>query len=77
MYQSRVAALLKDSWFKTLLNMLKRMEMEPITPNIMLKRLMLHYQEVLTHHIIRKSLTYLEEHIPNLDSRFLLLYTEM
>ncbi|KAA2272149.1 phosphotransferase [Staphylococcus sp. HMSC068D03] len=72
MYQSRVAALLKKiHGSKPLLNMLKRMEMEPITPNIMLKKINASLsREVLTHHIIRKSLTYLEEHIPNLDSRF-------
>ena len=36
----------------------------------MLKRNASLSREVLTHHIIRKSLTYLEEHIPNLDSAF-------
>ena len=51
--------------------MLKRMEMEPITPNIMLKKINASLsRDVLTHHIIRKALTYLEDHIPNLDSRF-------
>lgn len=72
MSQRRVAELLKKiHGSKPLLNMLKRMEMEPITPNIMLKKINASLsREVLTHHIIRKALTYLEDHIPNLDSRF-------
>ncbi len=41
------------------------MEMEPITPEIMLNKINASLsREVLTHHIVRKSLTYLEEHIP-------------
>ncbi|HFD6112296.1 TPA: phosphotransferase family protein, partial [Staphylococcus aureus] len=56
---------------RPLLSMLKRMEMEPITPEIMLNKINASLsREVLTHHIVRKSLTYLEEHIPSLDSRF-------
>lgn len=72
MSQRRVAELLKKiHGSKPLLNMLKRMEMEPITPNIMLKKINASLsRNVLTHHIIRKALTYLEDHIPNLDSRF-------
>ncbi|MGX0916344.1 thiamine kinase-like enzyme [Staphylococcus sp. AtDRG32] len=72
MSQRRVAGLLKKiHGSKPLLNMLKRMEMEPITPNIMLKKINASLsRDVLTHHIIRKALTYLEDHIPNLDSRF-------
>jgi thiamine kinase-like enzyme len=72
MSQRRVAELLKKiHGSKPLLNMLKRMEMEPITPNIMLKKINASLsRDVLTHHIIRKALTYLEDHIPNLDSRF-------
>ena len=72
MSQRRVAELQKKiHGSKPLLNMLKRMEMEPITPNIMLKKINASLsRDVLTHHIIRKALTYLEDHIPNLDSRF-------
>ena len=72
MSQRRVAELLKKiHGSKPLLNMLKRMEMEPITPNIMLKKINASLsRDVLTHHIIRKALTYLEDHIPNLDSCF-------
>ena len=72
MSQRRVAELLKKiHGSKPLLNMLKRMEMEPITPNIMLKKINASLsRDVLTHHIIRKALIYLEDHIPNLDSRF-------
>lgn len=72
MTQSRVAQLLKKiHTSKTLLKMLKRMEMEPITPEIMLRKINASLsRDVLTHHIIRKSLTYLEEHIPEIDARF-------
>lgn len=72
MKQTRVAHLLKKIHSsRPLLNMLKRMEMEPITPEIMLNKINASLsREVLTHHIVRKSLTYLEEHIPSLDSRF-------
>ena len=61
MSQRRVAELLKKiHGSKPLLNMLKRMEMEPITPNIMLKKINASLsRDVLTHHIIRKALTYL------------------
>lgn len=58
--------------------MLKRMEMEPITPAIMLNKINASLsREVLSHHIVRKALIYLEEHIPNLDARFLQSYMEM
>lgn len=72
MHQKRVAQLLKKIHnSKTLLNMLKRMEMEPITPSIMLRKINASLsREVLTHHVVRKALTYLEEHLPVLDSRF-------
>ena len=75
MKQTRVAHLLKKIHnSRPLLSMLKRMEMEPITPEIMLNKINASLsREVLTHHIVRKSLTYLEEHIPSLDSRFSLL----
>ncbi len=79
MKQTRVAHLLKKIHnSRPLLSMLKRMEMEPITPEIMLNKINASLsREVLTHHIVRKSLTYLEEHIPSLDSRFSLLYMVM
>ncbi|AGU55427.1 phosphotransferase family protein [Staphylococcus aureus] len=72
MKQIRVAHLLKKIHnSRPLLSMLKRMEMEPITPEIMLNKINASLsREVLTHHIVRKSLTYLEEHMPSLDSRF-------
>ena len=72
MHQKRVAQLLKKIHnSQTLLNMLKRMEMEPITPTIMLRKINASLsREVLTHHVVRKALTYLEEHLPVLDSRF-------
>ena len=72
MHQKRVAQLLKKIHnSKTLLNMLKRMEMEPITPTIMLRKINASLsREVLTNHVVRKALTYLEEHLPILDSRF-------
>ena len=72
MHQKRVAQLLKKIHnSKTLLNMLKRMEMEPITPTIMLRKINASLsRDVLTHHVVRKALTYLEEHLPILDSRF-------
>lgn len=72
MYEQRVANLLKKIHSsRTLLNMLKRMEMEPITPDILLNKINASLsREVLTHHVIRKALTYLEDHMPNLDPRF-------
>lgn len=72
MKQTRVAHLLKKIHnSRPLLSMLKRMEMEPITPEIMLNKINASLsREVLTHHIVRKSLIYLEEHMPSLDSRF-------
>ena len=72
MQQPRVAKILKKIHnSKPLLTMLKRMEMEPITPEIMLNKINASLsREVLTHHVVRKALTYLEDHIPNLDSRF-------
>ncbi|CAL28260.1 hypothetical protein SCA_1356 [Staphylococcus carnosus subsp. carnosus TM300] len=51
--------------------MLKRMEMEPITPDILYQKINTSLsRQVLSHHVIRKALTYLEEHKPNLDPRF-------
>ncbi len=72
MPQTRVTNLLKKIHSsKTLLNMLKRMEMEPITPEIMLSKINASLsREVWTHHVVRKALTYLEAHIPQLDPRF-------
>lgn len=72
MKQNRVALLLKkihDS--RPLLTMLKRMGMEPITPQIMFKKINASLsREVMTHHIVRKALIYLEEHMPEFDPRF-------
>lgn len=72
MKENRVALLLKKIHnSKTLLNMLKRMEMEPITPEIMLNKINASLsREVLTHHVTRKALTYLEDNIPDMDPRF-------
>ncbi len=72
MHEQRVAHLLKKIHnSRTLLNMLKRMEMEPITPDILLNKINASLsREVLTHHVVRKALTYLEDHMPNLDPRF-------
>ena len=72
MNQTRVAELLhKIHGSRPLLTMLKRMEMEPITPEIMLNKINASLsREVLTHHVVRRALTYLEDHIPNLDARF-------
>jgi thiamine kinase-like enzyme len=72
MHEERVAQLMKKIHnSKTLLNMLKRMEMEPITPDIMLNKINASLsREVLTHHVVRKALTYLEDHLPSLDPRF-------
>lgn len=72
MYEQRVANLLKKIHSsKTLLNMLKCMEMNPITPDILLNKINASLsREVLTHHVIRKALTYLEDHMPCLDPRF-------
>lgn len=72
MNQTRVAELLhKIHGSRPLLTMLKRMEMEPITPDIMLNKINVSLsREVLTHHVVRRALTYLEDHIPNLDARF-------
>lgn len=72
MNQTRVAKLLKKIHSsKTLLTMLKRMEMEPITPDILYQKINTSLsRQVLSHHVIRKALTYLEEHKPNLDPRF-------
>ena len=79
MKQTRVAHLLKKIHnSRPLLSMLKRMEMEPITPEIMLNKINASLsREVLTHHIVRKSLTYLEEHIPSLDSRFSVVHGDV
>ena len=75
MDQTRVAQLLnKIHSSKPLLTMLKRMEMEPITPEIMLNKINASLSRSFNHHVVRKALTYLEDHIPNLDSRFLLSY---
>src|SRR5699024_5376738 len=65
MYEQRVANLLKKIHSsKTLLNMLKRMEMYPITPDILLNKINASLsREVLTHHVVRKALTYLEDHM--------------
>ena len=50
--------------------MLKRMEMEPITPDILYQKINTSLsRQVLTHHVVRKALTYLEEHKPELDPR--------
>ena len=58
--------------------MLKRMEMYPITPDILLNKINASLsREVLTHHVVRKALTYLEDHMPSLDPRFLQLSMEM
>lgn len=56
MKQTRVAHLLKKIHnSRPLLSMLKRMEMEPITPEIMLNKINASLsREVLTHHIVRK-----------------------
>ncbi len=72
MHEQRVAQLLKKIHnSKTLLNMLKRMEMEPITPDILLNKINASLsRDVLTHHVVRKALTYLEDHMPVLDPRF-------
>ena len=72
MYEQRVANLLKKIHSsKTLLNMLKRMEMYPITPDILLNKINASLsREVLTHNEVRKALTYLEDHMPSLDPRF-------
>ncbi|SNV03088.1 choline kinase [Staphylococcus piscifermentans] len=72
MNQTRVAKLLKKIHSsKTLLTMLKRMEMEPITPDILYQKINTSLsRQVLTHHVVRKALTYLEEHKPELDPRF-------
>ena len=53
----RVAQLLnKIHSSKPLLTMLKRMEMEPITPEIMLNKINASLsREVLTHHVVRKA----------------------
>lgn len=72
MNQTRVAKLLKKIHSsKTLLSMLKRMEMEPITPDILYHKINTSLsRQVLSHHVVRKALTYLEEHKPHLDPRF-------
>lgn len=72
MQQRRVANLLKKIHSsRTLLNMLKRMEMEPITPEIMLRKINASLsRDVMTHYTVRKALNYLEDHMPQLDSRF-------
>ncbi|UXR79113.1 MULTISPECIES: phosphotransferase family protein [unclassified Staphylococcus] len=72
MGQARVAHLLKKIHrSQPLLTMLKRMEMAPITPEIMLNKINASLsRDVLTHHVVRKALIYLEDHIPNLDPRF-------
>ena len=55
MKQTRVAHLLKKIHnSRPLLSMLKRMEMEPITPEIMLNKINASLsREVLTHHIVK------------------------
>ncbi|WP_215416114.1 hypothetical protein, partial [Escherichia coli] len=45
--------------------------MEPISPDIMLNKINSSLsREVLTPYVVRRVLTYLEDHIPNLDARF-------
>ncbi|MGV3244235.1 phosphotransferase [Staphylococcus sp. 11261D007BR] len=72
MQENRVAYLLKKIHSSDpLLVMLKRMEMEPITPEIMLSKINASLsREVMSHHVVRKALIYLEEHVPEFDPRF-------
>lgn len=72
MHSQRVAKLLKKiHQSKPLLTMLKRMEMKPMYPELLLKKINSSLsRQVLTHHVIRRALTYLEDHMPNLDPRF-------
>jgi thiamine kinase-like enzyme len=63
-YKAAFQYQLQDQQSLHLPNLLRTTHPYQIITNYSLSR------EVLTHHIIRKSLTYLEEHIPNLDSRF-------
>lgn len=72
MGSKRVAKLLrKIHRSKPLLNMLKRLEMKPMHPHILLKKINSSLsRNVLAHHTVRKALIYLEEHMPNLDSQF-------
>jgi len=72
MNTNRVALMLRKIHQSTqLLNMLKRLEMEPMYPAMLLKKINSSLsRNVLSHHVVRKSLLYLEEHTPNLNAAF-------
>lgn len=72
MNAQRVAHLLKKIHSSNmLLNMLKRLEMKPMYPTMLLGKINASLsRNVLSHHIVRKSLIYLEDHLPSLDSAF-------
>ncbi|MCO4097104.1 phosphotransferase family protein [Macrococcoides canis] len=72
MKSERVALLLKKIHrSKPLLNMLKRLEMKPMDPELLLNKINASLsRNVLTHHTVRKALIYLEEHLPKLERKF-------
>lgn len=72
MNSERVALLLKKIHrSKPLLNMLKRLEMKPMDPELLLNKINSSLsRNVLTHHTVRKALIYLEEHMPQLERKF-------
>lgn len=72
MKSERVALLLKKIHrSKPLLNMLKRLEMKPMDPELLLNKINSSLsRNVLTHHTVRKALIYLEEHMPQLERKF-------
>lgn len=72
MKSERVALLLKKIHrSKPLLNMLKRLEMKPMDPELLLNKINASLsRNVLTHHTVRKALIYLEEHMPKLERKF-------
>lgn len=67
-----VAKLLKKIHSsKQLLNMLKRMEMKPMHPELLFNKINSSLsRHVLANRTVRKALLYLEENMPMLDSRF-------
>ena len=72
MNSNRVAKLLKKIHSsKQLLNMLKRMEMKPMHPELLFNKINSSLsRHVLANRTVRKALLYLEENMPMLDSRF-------
>lgn len=72
MNSERVALLLrKIHGSKQLSSMLKKLEMKPMFPAMLLTKINSSLsRQVMAHRVVRKALTYLDEHMPVLDKAF-------